>query len=67
MQDHGKVYGLYIDSICVYDILRILLLGFTLSLHELEATIPTLWRTTKGSFKLLLIPKDPLNFFGQSS
>ncbi len=67
MQDHGKVYGPYFNFICVYDKLRIYVLGFTMSLYEYQPTIPTLWHTTKGWFGILLIHiKDTSKFSEQS-
>jgi hypothetical protein len=51
MQDQQKVYGEFV----VLSISGVLILpqGFTVSLYEYEATIPTLWDTVKGTYLVL--------------
>lgn len=50
MQDQNKMYGQYnlIQIILEVVVLIIIYAGFTISLFEYEATIPTLWKTVKG-------------------
>jgi len=46
MQDQNKVYGQYILLLAVRHLIQPI--GFTVSLFEYEATIPTLWNAVKG-------------------
>ena len=61
MQDGNKVYGKHKDGSTLYFDTN-LLQGFTISLYEYEATIPTLWDAVKGHYEfkrsayLVLIP-----------
>lgn len=63
MQDQNKMYGKYpwLFSICIWNWPK--KLGFTVSLYEYEATIPTLWKTVKGLQNLILklsFPDGPI-------
>lgn len=50
MEDNDKVYGEY-NLYCLIWMVFNILSGFTISLVEWEATIPTLWQAVKGLFK----------------
>jgi alpha 1,2-mannosyltransferase len=47
MQDEGKVYGM-VDASMKEGFRTHLFSGFTISLYEYEATIPTLWSAVRG-------------------
>ena len=55
MQDQNKVYGISLSSWihCIPYYFLFTQTGFTVSLYEYEATIPTLWETTKGVYKVV--------------
>ena len=49
MQDQQKVYGRYFVAAIASVLGLTPSLGFTVSLYEYEATIPTLWEAVRGS------------------
>jgi hypothetical protein len=49
MQDQGKVYGTFLFPFTL-DWTFSPGIGFTISLFEYEATIPTLWNAVRGAF-----------------
>jgi len=48
MQDQNKMYGEYILKISHPPLIEWVFIGFTVSLFEYEATIPTLWNAVSG-------------------
>ena len=56
MQDQKKVYGKFcVQTLLTRTLNDNIFLGFTISLYEYEATIPTLWDTVKGLHPILTI------------
>lgn len=68
MQDQKKLYGASFSlspltsySFCYYS-------GFTVSLYEYEATIPTLWNAVKGALSVIYMhTAAPHHILAQSS
>ena len=53
MQEHNKTYGRFYSVQTWRGVMNLLilsdaLLGFTISLYEFQATVPTLWDTVKS-------------------
>jgi alpha 1,2-mannosyltransferase len=63
MQDQNKVYGAHQTQCLRLYPAHFGVPGFTVSLYEYEATIPTLWEATKGPLAQAIWTLHTLNFF----